>query len=133
MIAHRTTIRSHPAEAANSGPNYAQHFSELSFWRKLGKVARIAGREVTEKALFLYYALGDPSMPAWAKGVVYGALGYFILPTDAVPDVFPVVGFTDDLGALAAAIAVVIAHITPEVKAKARRRMQTWFELHDES
>ena len=131
MIAHPNQIsRTHvAADQPNNSPNeFADQFSETSFWQKLRGFARIAGREVTEKALFLYYALSDPSMPGWAKGVVYGALGYFILPADAIPDVFPGIGFTDDLGALTAAIAVVLVHVTPEVKAKARRHLEVWFQ-----
>lgn len=106
---------------------YTQHYSEESFWQKLGRYAKIAGKEVVEKALFLFYAAHEPGTPAWAKAVIYSALGYFILPTDAIPDPIPVVGYADDLGALAAALAVCAAHITPEAKAKARRKWQDWF------
>ena len=130
MIAHPNRI-SPPAETVVNAPietEYASQFSDTSFWNKLRRFARVAGREVTEKALYLYYAVQDSTMPAWAKAVVYGSLGYFILPADAIPDVLPGVGFTDDLGALAAALAIVIAHITPEVRAKARQHLRAWFE-----
>ena len=80
-----------------------------------------------EKALWLYYAAQDPATPAWAKAVVYGALGYFILPIDAIPDVMPAFGFTDDLGVLVAAVAAISAYITKEVKAKAEQKMKDWF------
>ncbi len=105
----------------------AQHYSDDSFWRKLGRYASTAGREVAEKSLYLYYAAQDPNMPRWARAVAYGALGYFILPADAIPDIIPGAGYTDDLGVIAAALAVVIAHITPEVKQKARRTLARWF------
>ena len=131
MIAHPDQLLPNTSDSTETSPSkngYAQAYSEQSFWQKLGGFAQVAGREVTEKALWLYYAVQDPSMPGWAKAVVYGALGYFVLPTDALPDFVPGIGFTDDLGALAAAIAVVIAHVTPEVKEKARRQLRHWFQ-----
>ena len=129
MIAHPNRIS--PLAEAIPAPvesEYAREFSDASFWKKLNRFARLAGRQVTEKALYLYFAVQDPAMPSWAKAVVYGSLGYFILPADAIPDLLPGVGFTDDLGAMAAALAVVIAHVTPEVRAKARRHLRAWFE-----
>jgi uncharacterized membrane protein YkvA (DUF1232 family) len=62
-------------------------------------------------------AARKPEIPAWAKTAMYGALGYFILPLDAAPDVAPVVGYTDDLGVLALAVATVMIRITDDVKA----------------
>ena len=80
-----------------------------------------------EKALWLYYAAQQPDTPKWAKTVIYGALAYFVLPVDAVPDAIPLAGFTDDLGALAAALATVAAYVTDEVKRLAADRMREWF------
>lgn len=112
---------------------YEGHYTSPSFWGKLSGYARVAGREVVEKALFLYYAAQNPDMPAWARTVVFGALGYFILPTDAVPDLIPAVGFSDDLGALAFALTIVVMHVTPAVKEKARAKLREWFDDgHDE-
>lgn len=105
----------------------SQNYSEANFWEKLKKFALQAGREVTEKALILFYAAQQPGTPAWAKTVIVGALAYFILPTDTIPDVVPIVGYTDDLGALAAALLSVAMYITPEVKELARKKMQDWF------
>ncbi len=118
---------SQPKEDPVSEDEYKQHYSEESFWGKLGRYAKFAGKEVVEKALYLFYAAQEPGTPAWAKGVIYSALGYFILPADAIPDVVPLVGYADDLGALATALAVCAAYITPDVKAKARRKWQDWF------
>ena len=104
-----------------------QSFSESSFWEKLSKYAKAAGREVVETALKLFYAAQSPETPIWAKTVIYTALVYFILPTDAVPDLIPVAGYTDDLGALCAALGTVAAYITPEIEEKARRKVDEWF------
>jgi uncharacterized membrane protein YkvA (DUF1232 family) len=102
-------------------------YSDDSFWEKLKNFAKKAGSEVVEKALWLYYAAQDPATPGWAKTVIYGALAYFIMPLDAIPDITPVAGFTDDLGALAAAVATVAAYITEDVKAKAEKKIRDWF------
>lgn len=102
-------------------------YSDERFWRKLGRFARTAGKQVVEKALILYYAAQSPQTPAWAKTAIYGALAYFILPFDAIPDFIPIAGYTDDLTTLAAAIAVVAVAITPEVKAQAKQKLKDWF------
>src|SRR5690606_1095335 len=86
---------------------YQSLFTKKGFWQKLGPRARSIGRETLEKALYLYYAVQSPLTPKWAKRVIYGALGYFILPLDAIPDLAPVLGYTDDLSVMAAALATV--------------------------
>ena len=106
---------------------YEKEYSDANFWDKVIHYSKIAGREVVERALQLYYAAQSAETPAWAKTVIYGALGYFITPVDAVPDMTPIVGYTDDLGVLAAAIATVVLYITPEVKQKAKEKMKIWF------
>lgn len=106
---------------------FEKEYSDASFWDKVVTFAKTAGREVIEKALWLYYAAQDPKTPAWAKTVIYGALGYFIFPVDAIPDPTPVVGYADDLGVLAAAVATVAMYITEEVKALAAQKLKDWF------
>ncbi len=104
-----------------------EDFDHEGFWTKARRVATRAGHEVIEKALWLYYAAQSPTTPAWARSVIYGALAYFVLPMDAIPDLIPVVGFTDDLGALAAAIATVSMYIDDDVREKAKNTMARWF------
>jgi uncharacterized membrane protein YkvA (DUF1232 family) len=108
----------------------SEDFDEKSFWDKVSGYARLAGREVIEKSLWLYYAAQSPRTPKWAKSVIYGALAYFVLPVDAIPDLIPLVGFTDDLGALAAAVASVAMYIDDDVKEKTRLKMAVWFDNH---
>lgn len=103
------------------------NYSDQSFWDKLRQVARQAGRTVVENALTLYYAAQEPTTPNWAKLVIYSSLAYFILPTDAIPDFIPMMGYGDDLSALASAVVTVAMAITPEVKDKARRTAAVWF------
>lgn len=106
---------------------YASEFSDDKFWDKVKGFAKFAGAKVLEPALKLYYSARDSDTPAWATTVVYGALGYFISPIDAVPDITPVVGYTDDLGILAAAVTAVAAHIKDEHVQKAKETLKQWF------
>lgn len=107
--------------------DHKKHYDDESFWEKVKKFAAKAGCEVIYAALKLYFALQSSDTPVWAKSVIVGALGYFILPIDLIPDVVPVVGFSDDLSALAAALVAVAVHITPEIKEMAKQKLQDWF------
>lgn len=117
---------------------YENAFSERGFWDKLKHYAKSAGREVVEKALLLYYAMQEEKAPAWAKATIAGALGYFIVPLDAIADLTPAVGYADDLGVLALAIAAVATYINDDVRDKTARKLEAWFgqesaaELDDE-
>jgi uncharacterized membrane protein YkvA (DUF1232 family) len=72
----------------------------------------------------MYFCLLDPKTPLWVKGTVAAALAYFILPLDAIPDLLPIVGMSDDAGVLAAALTAVSAHLTDDHRARAR----AWLE-----
>lgn len=106
---------------------FSQQYSETKFWDKLVVYARTAGSEVVERALQLYYAAQEPDTPKWAKGIIIASLGYFISPLDAIIDAAPLVGFSDDLGVLALALATVALYITPAVKQQAHLKMKEWF------
>ena len=86
---------------------HREAYSPEGLRAKLVGFARLAGREVVEKALLLSQVLRDPRTPAWAKTTVIGALGYFIAPLDAIPDLIPGAGYTDDLSVLVMALAAV--------------------------
>jgi len=107
----------------------AEAYSEDSFWQKLGRVALRAGHEVVGRALVLYYCLRDSDTPAWARGVIVGALGYFILPADVIPDVVPFSGFADDFGVLVSALVSVAHHVKPEHRSAAREILTRWFRM----
>jgi uncharacterized membrane protein YkvA (DUF1232 family) len=106
---------------------YERLYSSRGIWSKLGPRVRSIGRGTLEKALYLYYAVQNPDTPKWAKRVIYGALGYFIFPLDAIPDLAPLVGYTDDVSVMAAALATVALYVTPDVKAQARQKLAAWF------
>ncbi|GEM_PF-274621 len=108
-------------------PDYSNNYSENGLWDKLAQFAKSAGRELVEKALVLFYAASDPDTPQRAKAIIFSALGYFILPLDAIPDITPLLGFSDDLGAIALALATVAAHIKPQHRLAAKEKTDKWF------
>ncbi|WP_377703200.1 YkvA family protein [Pseudoduganella sp. UC29_71] len=110
-----------------SDTNYGASYSDDSFWVKVKHYAKAAGEGVLTPALKMYYAATDADTPLWAKTAIYGALGYFISPIDAIPDIVPLAGYTDDLGVLTAAIAATAAHIKDEHVEKARTTLAQWF------
>jgi uncharacterized membrane protein YkvA (DUF1232 family) len=89
-----------------------------SFWRKLRRVA--ASIPFAEDLLAAYYCAFDRDTPLPVKATLVGALAYFVLPLDAIPDVLPVIGFTDDAAVLATAIRLVANHISPVHRQAAR-------------
>ena len=108
-------------------PKYAKHYSEEGFWDKVKGVMKSAGKSIIYKALQLYYAMKNPSCPASVKAAIIAALGYFILPIDIIPDFIPGLGFTDDLAAITAALAMASAYIDENVKRQARDKLDDFF------
>lgn len=102
-------------------------WSPEQFWAKLRAQALRAGRDIVERALWLYFAAEREDTPRWAKLTIYGALAYFILPVDAIPDLLPGAGYVDDMGVLGAAFLTVASHVDASVKRLARERMREWF------
>jgi uncharacterized membrane protein YkvA (DUF1232 family) len=116
---------------------YSRHYSETSFWQTTKDYAKYIGGTTLENAVMLYYVGIDPNTPAWAKGVITAALGYLIFPLDSIPDVTPFVGYADDAGAIAMAVASVAMCITKDHRSAAKGKMQEWFgsvaELREEA
>ena len=88
------------------------------FWRKLGRVA--AQIPFAEDLLAAYYCAFDRATPLPVKATLVAAIVYFVSPFDAIPDMLPVIGFTDDAAVLAIAINLVASHITPVHRQAAR-------------
>ena len=106
---------------------YQENYTDRGLQRKIKSVARWAGAKVTYAVLLLYYVLQSPTISKADKGKIYGALGYFILPTDLVIDFLPIVGYSDDFAALMIALHAVATNITPEIKAQAKAKLSKWF------
>lgn len=106
---------------------YQDNYSEKNLINKINKVARKAGLKVIYYALILYYTAISSSTPIKDKSIIFGALGYFILPIDIIPDIIPFFGFTDDLTALISVISTISHNITPEIKLQAKNSLSKWF------
>jgi uncharacterized membrane protein YkvA (DUF1232 family) len=112
---------------------YEKNYSEDGLWKKIGKVAKKAGLKTVYMVLLLYYVLISDSTPKKYKAMIIGALGYFILPLDAIPDFVPAVGYTDDAAALVGAIFAVVKCISTEIEAQAKAKLKEWFGKYDEA
>jgi uncharacterized membrane protein YkvA (DUF1232 family) len=95
-----------------------------SFWRKMRQVA--AQISFAEDLLAAYYCAFDRNTPLQVKATLAGAIAYFVLPFDAIPDVLPVIGFTDDAAVLAIAIKLVADHILPVHRETARNALASF-------
>ena len=111
---------------------YSEDFSENSFWAKIKGFARQAGLKTAYSGLLLFYAYKRKDTPGWAKKLVLGVLGYFISPLDALPDLTPLIGYTDDLGVLTFGLVTIACYINDEVKGNARQQLSKWFGEYDE-
>jgi uncharacterized membrane protein YkvA (DUF1232 family) len=89
------------------------------FWAKVKRTA--AGLPFVEDLLAAYYCAFDRATPRHVQAALIGALAYFVLPFDVIPDMMPVLGFTDDAAVLATAIKLVASHIRPEHREAAKR------------
>jgi uncharacterized membrane protein YkvA (DUF1232 family) len=107
------------SSAASSG-NGENKFRE-NFWRTARKAARHV--PFMEEVVAAYYCALDRETPLRVKGILFAALGYFILPADTIPDVIFGLGFTDDIAVLTAALAAVRAHLKPAHLAAAKEAL----------
>ena len=107
--------------------DYSKKYSSESFLKKVRNFGKSAGEDVVRKAGTLYYCLNDSDLPTEHKLTIIGALGYFITPVDAVPDLTPFIGYSDDLGALVLALTTVARSIKPEHKEKAENLVNRIF------
>jgi uncharacterized membrane protein YkvA (DUF1232 family) len=111
------------AEAEAAAQRLAEDEQTLKqrFWRKLRALA--ARLPFAEDLIAAHYCAFDRQTPVHVKAALVGALAYFVLPADVIPDVLPVIGYTDDAAMLAAAIRLVSQHITPEHREAARQAL----------
>lgn len=102
---------------------YSKDYDEEKFINKVLKNIKHIGEEFLYNLLIGYYLLQDDRVPIKVKATIIGALGYFIAPLDLIPDFVIAVGYADDAAAIAGAIAVAAFYVTPEIKEKARHKL----------
>ena len=73
---------------------YSKYYSEKSLWEKIKKFSKVAGVQVVYAVLLLYYAMSSKNVDVKTKLFIAASLGYFILPTDAIFDLTPIIGYS---------------------------------------
>ena len=108
-----------PAEADKM--NRDRTTVERDFWQKLKATARKV--PFIDDLVSVYYCALDPTTPLQSKAILLGALAYFVLPFDVVPDFIALLGFADDAAVLYSAIRAVAPHIKPEHRVRAKEAL----------
>lgn len=106
---------------------YRKQFSKEKLAEKINKTFGKLGQKMIYTVLLLYYAYGHDNTPSWAKNIIIGALGYFLSPIDAIPDLSPFLGYTDDLGILSFGLVAIACYINDEVRVKAEGKLLKFF------
>ena len=106
---------------------YEQHYNDSSFLDKVTKYGKLIGINALYKAVQLWFVLQKPDVPASTKAVIMGALGYLIAPLDFLPDLMPVLGYTDDFVAITFALIKVQGYIDEEVERKSKKLLAKSF------
>jgi len=110
---------------------YKGRFSEIKLWSKLKKFARQAGVKTVYTVLLLFYAYKRKDTPGWAKKLIIGVLGYFLAPIDAIPDLTPFIGLTDDFSLLSVGLVTIAGYVNKEVREQAREKLKAVFGEYD--
>ncbi len=99
---------------------------------KLRNHIKSIGSPLLYASLLMYYAYRRSETPRWAKRTVQGGFVYLFFPFDAIPDLSPLIGYTDDMGVMMYALILIAAYINPEVRSSARQTLQTWIgHIHE--
>lgn len=93
-----------------------------SFWTKIRATASVI--PFADEVVAIWFAALDPRTPAKVKAILLGAVAYFVLPFDVVPDFIAGLGYGDDLAIIFAAIRAVRPHVTDEHRQKAREALK---------
>lgn len=114
-------------ECRDNVEKHSKDYSDSAFFEKARKFAKVIGREALYKAFQLYYVLQKPELPQKTKTIIMGALAYFILPLDLVPDALPLIGYSDDLTVIAYALWQALPYMDDEVNSKADKMVRKIF------
>ena len=122
MRSGRTAYSDTEERAARRSKSAEERLVRRGFWGKLRRFA--ASLPFAEDLLAAYYCAFDRQTPGHVRVALLGALAYFVLPFDAIPDMLPLFGFTDDAAVLATAIKLVSGSLLPEHREAARRALE---------
>ena len=93
------------------------------FWVKLRRA--MGSIDFAREAVAAWYCATDPTTPVRVKAILIGALAYFILPVDVIPDVIVGLGFTDDAAVFWAAWKAVSSHIEERHRTRAAAALES--------
>jgi uncharacterized membrane protein YkvA (DUF1232 family) len=81
----------------------------------------------------MIYAYQSDRTPSWARRIILGAFAYLLSPIDSIPDLSPVIGFTDDLGVISFGLVSIACYIDDNVRTQARKKLYDLIKTVDES
>lgn len=99
---------------------YEKDYSEQGLKDKIAKYGKLIGMEVLYKVVQLWYVLQRDDVPKSTKALIMGALGYLIAPLDFLPDLTPILGYSDDMVAVTFAMLRIQGYINDDIREKAR-------------
>lgn len=106
---------------------YGRDYSENGLWNKITGNFKKVGANLLYEVLQLFYVAQNPNVPMRIRAAIVAPLGYFISPVDLIPDLAPVVGYSDDAAVIAMAIAFAHAYIDDDIRQKAKHKLVMFF------
>ncbi|NND06944.1 MAG: DUF1232 domain-containing protein [Saprospiraceae bacterium] len=106
---------------------FKQGLEEIKFLNLLKAIVRKASIKTIYVGLLLFHAYQRTETPLWAKRMVLGTLAYLLAPIDAIPDLSPFIGFTDDFGLLMFGLVSIAGYVNQDVRLSARTQLEKWF------
>ena len=106
---------------------FKQGLEEIKFINLLKSIITKASVKTIYVGLLLFHAFHRKETPLWAKRMVLGTLAYLLAPIDAIPDLSPFIGFTDDFGLLMFGLVSIAGHVNQDVRVSARKQLEKWF------
>jgi uncharacterized membrane protein YkvA (DUF1232 family) len=105
---------------------YTRFVNQKDILKSFQTTMKRCGIQTIYSALLLYYTYKQKNVPVFVKQTILGVLGYLISPIDVIPDLTPIVGFTDDIGVLSYAIVALASYVTEDSKLQAKSTLQKW-------
>lgn len=100
-------------------------------WKRIQRHFTIMGQQTVYAAMLMLHAFRRKETPLWAKNIIAGSIAYLLAPFDAMPDLTPLLGYTDDLGVLSFGLVTIASYINDEVRVSARKRVKKLFGTLD--
>lgn len=120
--------RSLPIRQLEEATSYSKYYDDKRFWRKVRRIAQKVGGSVLKPVLLLFYMMKSDAVSLKDKAYIVGALGYFVLPIDIVPDFIAGLGYTDDLAVITLLIKYLKDNITPDIEMRADAKIRDLIE-----